>query len=161
MHCGQKILLSDPNPAVINAKVQLQNMAHEERLADKQYEQERYKIESKNKVDKRFLIIGICFFLVVGLFCAFMITKANVETARQEQMLQNTVDEIEIDIENGDFSSAYIKAETLYWDSSWSSEGKKKWNSTRKAVIKQIQEAEKNETGTITYKSNWLSDIFN
>ena len=72
-----------------------------------------------------------------------------------------TVDEIEIDIENGDFSSAYIKAETLYWDSSWSSEGKKKWNSTRKAVIKQIQEAEINETGTITYKSNWLSDIFN
>lgn len=56
-----------------------------------------------------------------------------------------------IDIDNGDFSSAYVKANTLYWDDSWTSEGEDKWDATRKEVIKQIEEAEKKATGTTSY----------
>ena len=62
--------------------------------------------------------------------------------------MQSIVDQIMIDIENEDFAEAYVKANSLYWDDSWTSEGEEKWDAIRKEVIKQIEEAEKKATGT-------------
>ena len=60
----------------------------------------------------------------------------------QDRKLEKIVDEIMIDIENEKFSDAYVKAESLYWNDEWSDSGKKKWNATRKEIIKQIKKAE-------------------
>ena len=72
------------------------------------------------------------------------------------------VEQIMIDIENEEFAQAYIKATSLYWDDSWSSNEKKKWDATRKAIIKQINEAEI-QAGlepSYTEESNWFLDLF-
>ena len=58
-----------------------------------------------------------------------------------------------IDIENEDFAAAYVKANSLYWDDSWTSEGEDKWDATRKEIIKQIEEAEKAATGSSSHES--------
>ena len=75
-----------------------------------------------------------------------VITVGNASVDRQEQELQATVDQIIVDIENEDFADAYIKANSLYWDDSWTSEGKEKWDATRTEIIKQIEKAEKEAT---------------
>lgn len=164
MHCGHKIIMAHMDKEAIKARVKIKSMEHEERLVDKYHQQERYKIRNQNRND--WLIGGISIgLLLLGMFiCGIVTVIGNNGAAKQERKLQSIVDEIMIDIDNGDFTAAYIKANSLYWDSDWTSEGKDKWNATRKAIIKQIQEAEKAATGTITYEDteeNWFTNLFN
>lgn len=164
MHCGHRIIMENMNKEAIRARVKLKGMEHDERLVDKYQQHERYKIESENKKDRRFWSILIGGWLFILLIVGVVQVVGNNGAEKQEQKLQSIVDEIMIDIDNGDFAAAYIKANLLYWDSGWTNEGKDKWNATRKAIIKQIQEKEKAETGTITYEDteeNWFIDLFN
>ena len=140
-YCGCKIILDGRSADVINAKVKMKNMDHKERLKDKEYEQERYRIKEKQK-DRRhsdrvligMLVGSMCCILLVGMLSGMMNKKQNAE-------LQRIVDEIIVDIQNEDYDSAYIKANTLHWDTSWSSDGEDKWNETRKAIIAEIEQA--------------------
>ena len=118
-------------------------MEHRERLVDKKYAHERYKNESEKKTFSGVLlgcltVVVVCLALLFGLG---MMEES--EIAKQEATLQAIVDEIMIDIGNNDLDEAYIKANSLYWDSSWSSEGKKKWDATRKAILKAIEKERK------------------
>lgn len=89
------------------------------------------------------------------MHCALLSSAVgNAGAKKQEQELQAIVDQIMIDIENEDFAAAYVKANSLYWDDSWTSEGEDKWDATRKEIIKQIEEAEKKSTGSITNSSD-------
>lgn len=69
-------------------------------------------------------------------------------------MLEELVNEIMIDIENGDYEEANIKANKLHYTSNWSSEIEDKWDETREALLKQIKKAEKEEDGGIF---NWFN----
>lgn len=46
-YCGYKIVLAGMSDASYNAKVQTKAMEHQERMQDKKYEQEHYKLEKK------------------------------------------------------------------------------------------------------------------
>ena len=142
-YCGYKIRLEGQSKYAYEAKVRVKNMEHKERLQDKHDAQERYKLEYEKKSEKRAAIITFsCFgavFILIGLLYLF----GNAGVAKQERELQAIVDQIMVDIENEDFAEAYVKANSLYWDDSWTSEGKDKWNATRKEILKQIKEAEK------------------
>ena len=59
-----------------------------------------------------------------------------------------------------DFAEAYVKANSLYWDDSWTSKGEEKWDATRKEIIKQIEEAEKKATGTTSNSTEDASSGF-
>ena len=48
-----------------------------------------------------------------------------------------------IDIKNEDYEDAYVKANSLHYTSGWSDDIEKKWDDTRKAIIEQIEKAEK------------------
>ena len=142
-YCGYKIMLENQSDVSINAKVKMKSMEHKERLKDKQYDQERYKMKFKQKYE-RYNMIFYCGILgAIILMCFIMGIFGGVTAKKQEEKLQAIVDEIIIDIENEDFDTAYIKANSLYWDASWTSEGEDKWDATRKAVIKKIKEAKK------------------
>lgn len=142
-YCGYKIMLENQNDALINAKVKMKNMEHKERIKDKQYDQERYKMEFKQNGERYNLVF--CFAMLGAIILLFFIMGilGEVGSKKQEEELQAIVDEIMIDIENDDFDTAYIKVNSLYWNDSWTSEGEDKWDATRKAVIEQIKEAEK------------------
>jgi DNA-directed RNA polymerase subunit RPC12/RpoP len=146
-YCGYKIILEDISEASINAKVQLKKMEHQERMRDKQYEQERYKFDKKEKHKKnetnRKLKTGVIAILAGILVLALFSGASYVKSIKEEQQLQAKVDEIMIDIDNGDYDKAYIKANSLHYTADWSSEIEDKWDNTRKALLEKIEKAEK------------------
>lgn len=153
-YCGYKIMLQGQSKAAYEAKVRVKHMEHRERLQEKRDAQERYRMEFKQKDERKTLAIVFGIFGVIIAFCLIMSAVGNAGAKKQEQELQATVDEILIDIENEDFVAAYVKANSLYWDDSWTSEGEDKWDAIRKEIIKQIEEAEKAATGSSTHNAN-------
>ena len=153
-YCGYKILLQGQSKAAYDAKVRVKHMEHKERLQEKRDAQERYRMEFKQKDERRTLAIVFGIFGAIIAMCLIISAVGNAGAKKQEQELQAIVDQIMIDIENEDFAAAYVKANSLYWDDSWTSEGEDKWDATRKEIIKQIEEAEKKATGSITNSSN-------
>ena len=150
-YCGYKILLQGQSKAAYDAKVRVKHMEHKERLQEKRDAQERYRMEFKQKDERRTMAI---LFGILGAMIAMSLIIPAVGAKKQERELQAIVDQIMIDIENEDFAAAYVKANSLYWDGSWTSEGEDKWNATREEIIKQIEEAEKNATGSTTNSSD-------
>ena len=153
-YCGYKILLQGQSKAAYDAKVRVKHMEHKERLQDKRDAQERYRMEFKQKDERRTLAIVFGILGAIIAMCLIISAVGNAGAKKQDQELQAIVDQIMIDIENEDFAAAYVKANSLYWDDSWTSEGEDKWDATRKEIIKQIEEAEKKATGSITNSSN-------
>ena len=153
-YCGYKILLQGQSKAAYDAKVRVKHMEHKERLQDKRDAQERYRMEFKRKDERRTLAIVFGIFGAIIAMCLIISAVGNAGAKKQERELQAIVDQIMIDIENEDFAAAYVKANSLYWDDSWTSEGEDKWDATRKEIIKQIEEAEKKATGSTTNPSN-------
>ena len=153
-YCGYKILLQGQSKAAYDAKVRLKHMEHKERLHEKRDAQERYRMEFKQKDERRTLAIVFGIFGAIIAMCLIISAVGNAGAKKQERELQAIVDQIMIDIENEDFAAAYVKANSLYWDDSWTSEGEDKWDATRKEIIKQIEEAEKNATGSTTNSSD-------
>ena len=49
------------------------------------------------------------------------------ESIKEEEHLQEIVEEVMVDIENDDFDEAYIKANTIHYTSGWSSDIEEKW----------------------------------
>ena len=153
-YCGYKILLQGQSKAAYDAKVRVKHMEHKERLQEKRDAQERYRMEFKQKDERRTLAIVFGIFGAIIAMCLINSAVGNAGAKKQERELQAIVDQIMIDIENEDFAAAYVKANSLYWDDSWTSEGEDKWDATRKEIIKQIEEAEKNATGSTTNSSD-------
>ena len=153
-YCGYKILLQGQSKAAYDAKVRVKHMEHKERLQEKRDVQERYRMEFKQKNERRTLAIVFGILGAIIALCLIISAVGNAGAKKQEQELQAIVDQIMIDIENEDFAAAYVKANSLYWDDSWTSEGEDKWDATRKEIIKQIEEAEKKATGSTTNSSD-------
>ena len=153
-YCGYKIILEEISEASINAKVQVKKMEHQERMRDKQYEQERYKFDKKeqhknNETNRKSLssviVILVCVLVFVWVFGS--LNAVEKKSIKEEQQLQAMVDEIMIDIDNGDYDEAYIKANSLHYTSDWSSEIEDKWDNTRKALLEKIEQEEKENSG--------------
>ena len=153
-YCGYKILLQGQSKAAYDAKVRVKHMEHKERLQDKRDAQERYRMEFKQKNERRTLAIVFGILGAIIAMCLIISAVGNAGAKKQDRELQAIVDQIMLDIENEDFAAAYVKANSLYWDDSWTSEGEDKWDATRKEIIKQIEEAEKKATGSTTNSSN-------
>ena len=143
IHCGHKIFLDGLSEASINAKVRIKEMKHKEVIKDKEISHEQYKIEQEEKENKRNMIPAIVFFGVVIVGFIIMCCLAYSNHKAQEVQLQSIVVEIEKDIKNEDYDSAIIKANSLYYTADWSSDVEKKWDETRKAIIKRIEKAQK------------------
>lgn len=152
-YCGYKIILQGQSKAAYDAKVRVKHMEHKERLQERRDAQERYRMEFKQKDERRTLAIVFGIFGALIALWLIILAVGNAGAKKQEQELQAIVDQIMIDIKNEDFAAAYVKANSLYWDDSWTFEGKDKWDATRKEIIKQIEEAEKKATGSTTNSS--------
>jgi DNA-directed RNA polymerase subunit RPC12/RpoP len=136
-YCGCKIIFDDEKQeTTIN-----RNTTYTERYIDEAevIRAETEANESKNG-NKIALLIIVTIAVVLGGIVGYAKHASNVE----ERELQQIVDEVLIDIENEDFEEAYVKANSLYYTSDWSRDIERKWNNTRKALIEQIEKAEKN-----------------
>ncbi len=156
-YCGNKIYLDDGTRRVEITKninyhktytdeAKIRDIEFKERMFDKQIRADEEK--SKRKEKSKFLnntipVLAILLALAVMWFYfdkSFDAEKQ--ESDLQEAVLQETVEEIMNDIESGDFVSARVKAETLYYTENWSDDIEEKWDATRQELIKQIDAAE-------------------
>ena len=142
-YCGECIVVSELSKAELNAKVRMKEFKHKETMKDKKYAHKRFKMEfkEKNEMKSFLLIMGTIVVLMLLLQIASCFGEASVK--KQEEELQAIVDEIQIDIDNKNFEEAYIKANLLYWDDDYTSDGEEKWDKIRKELLKQIKQAEK------------------
>lgn len=166
-YCGYKIIIDGQSDAAYRAKVRIKGMEHDEQMADKKYKHERYKIDQKNKHEHSKIKVGIIIAVacVVGYLVLFGGYFGSLErnSIKQEEELQQLVDDIMIDIDNEDFGTAYIKAQSIKYTADWSSDIEDKWDNTRKEVINQIIEAEKEVTGKSSHKpekDGWFDGWF-
>ena len=158
-YCGHKIMLADQSDAAYESKTKIKSMEHAERMAAQKYAHERYEKENKAKKDKRdlllpFLLFGLAMLLFFG--CSFM---ERHESNKEEKKLQALVEEIQVDIDNEDFNTAYIKAQSIKCTDAYSDEIEEKWDNIRKELINQIIEAETAATGSSKHepeKDGWF-----
>lgn len=163
-YCGYKIILTDQSNAVYRAKTRIKGMEHDERMADKKYGHEKYKIEQKAKQEHFEAKKGILITLACIIGCLVLFIGWFGSSRQQENELQQLVEEIQEDIENENFDTAYVKAQSIRYTGEWSSKIEEKWDSVRKEVIDQIIQAEKDVTGSSSHKpekDGWLDGLFN
>lgn len=97
--------------------------------------------EIKSGKRKTPMIIGglVIVYIIIMAFCFGMIGG----TTKREKELKKTVQEIQVDIQNGDYDDALIKANTLYYDRGSSRTKADDWDKQREALIELIQEKKK------------------
>ena len=145
-YCGCKIIIDDEkSETTINKNINInKNITHTERYVN---EAEVLEIKTRDKNWKRNVILSIAIPLAAILFFVGIFGVAKHNSNVEEERLQTIVDEVMVDIKNGDFDEAYIKAESIRYTSDWSSDIEKKWDETRETLIKKIEKAEKEAKG--------------
>ena len=76
-YCGYKILLQGQSKAAYDAKVRVKHMEHKERLREKRDAQERYRMEFKQKDERRTLAIVFGIFGAIIAMCLIISAVGN------------------------------------------------------------------------------------
>lgn len=151
-YCGEKIFLEGQSDSAYEAKVRVKHIEYREKLQDKRNEQERYKIEIEQKEKSKTFKSKLIITGIIAVAIIFIMLYSDSQNRRYEKELNATIEQIMNDIEAERFGSAYIKAQSLYFEGA-STESKEKWNEIRSVIIKQIEEAEIEATGKSTNPS--------
>lgn len=134
--CGGQIFMNGLSDAAYESRTKIKGMKHEH---------EKYNDREKLKSLLQYLGITVAVIIIISVY--FGITSS-----KNEKEYNRIVTEVQQDISNGDFDSAYVTAQELVYPNSSEKEKKKKWDNTRRELINQIIEAEKAATGSSTHK---------
>lgn len=143
--CGGQIFMDGLSDAAYESRTKIKGMKHKEVMLDKKYEHEKYNDRKKLKSLLQYLGISVAVIIIISVY--FGITSS-----KNEKEYNRIVTEVQQDISNGNFDSAYVTAQELVYHNSSEKEKKKKWDNTRRELINQIIEAEKAATGSSTHK---------
>ncbi len=83
-------------------------------------------------------IFWLCVLIFFILFAALFIYLSN-KSKTQEKNLQDIVNEIQNNINSGNYEVALIKAKSIRYTARWSNEIKEKWDDTRETIIQIIE----------------------
>ena len=136
-YCGAKLFFDDVTKT-INYNYKTEDVA-KIREIEVNRELELNKRQEEKKGNKNFLIGMILFIAIFIIGFASLFGGIKNESDKQEKELQSLVNEIYIDINNGNYDSALIKANSLHYTADWSHEIEEKWNDTRESLIKIIE----------------------
>ena len=145
-YCGGKIILSGLSKAAYRAKVRVMEMDHEEKLREKEIDQERYKMDyaSKEKASdwkRSVIVVGIVLILSVFMIAPSAISSTSREKEHNDKIeyLQEVESQVEQAFINGEYELALFKANQLYCDDNWSNEETAAWDAKRKSYIEMIE----------------------
>lgn len=96
----------------------------------------------KVKIREAIIFLGLFALLFAIPLC--IVVPVRIYESSTEKKLNATVQEIQMDIENGDYDDALIKANTLHFDEDFSSVKARDWDEQREALVDLINE-KKNE----------------
>lgn len=139
-YCGAKLYFDDGTKTVnYNYNYKNEDVAKIREIeVNKELElnKRQEELRSQKKVGIGLVLFFIIF--IIGFGSLFMGIKKGSDS--QEKELQSIVNDIYIDINDGNYESALIKAKSLHYTADWSSEIEEKWDDTREALIKMIEE---------------------
>ncbi len=152
-YCGNKVYLDDGTKRVEITKninyhktytdeAKIRDIESRERMYDKKLAADEAHEKRKHKANRNSWLGLIAYAIVILVIGSVFFTSQKRESDNQEKALQSIVNEIMQDINDGNYSSAHIKVESLYYTAGWSDDIEKKWDATRKELIKQIDAAE-------------------
>lgn len=154
-YCGCRIMLHGRSDEAYKAEAKIKGMAHEETMLDKQIAFEKYKMDAEKEKDrtemrrlKKTLVLAVMSWVVL---IAFIMITSKVDNVKNTKKLNAYVKQAEEEMKSGDYEAAYNTAEYIKWYTD-DSEKNKKWDFTRERLINEIMEAEKADTGTVTYE---------
>ena len=138
-HCGAKLYFDDGNRN-INYNYKTEDIAK-----IKEIEMKKEQEVQRRKDEPKIWIGLLLFFLICFGILGMMAFIGDKRSKSQEEELQSIVNEIYVDIDNGEYEKALIKANSLYYTyGGTESSTTKKWNSTRESLIQLIEEKMKN-----------------
>lgn len=147
-YCGCKILVDD-EVTTINKNINInRNSIYTKRYIN---EAEIIKEKSKAKGDKLVVILIVAMFLFSFGYFAML----KYSSYSEEKKLESIAEEVILDIKEGNYDDAYIKANTLHYTSGWSSDIEKKWDETRESLFEQIEKAKKEKDKSNSF-FNWF-----
>lgn len=154
-YCGCRIMVHGRSDEAYKAEAKIKGMAHEEAMLDKQIAFEKYKMDVEKEKDRtemrRLKKISILAVMSWVMLAVFIVISSKIDTAKNTKKLNSYVKQAEEEMNAGDYEAAYNTAEYIKWYNN-DSEKNKKWNFTRERLINEIMEAEKADTGTVTYE---------
>lgn len=147
-YCGSRIIIEELTAEELNAKIKIKEMQHIEKMKEKEFaennaEWERFQKTAKETNKNLFIIVGALWIVAIVVFI-ILSNSEKFASDKQERELETVVEEVIVDIENGDYSSARIKAESVYYTADWSDEVEEKWDAIRKRLLEEIDKAEGN-----------------
>ena len=140
-YCKTPLYVEENNLARINSKVRMKELEHETARVKMAYDDKADKRRSKRQEQKDAYRFGFMLWFIPIVMCLILLAVTYGGHGLKTKTLEKTVTEIQEDINNENFDEARVKVESLR-DSDFSSDDKKRWNETRKELIKQIDEAE-------------------
>lgn len=100
------------------------------------------KSKSEQSVKSFFQKIGPSLgIILMGVLPIFYFGSLSIQHTNKERKFEALVEEINIDIQNGDYDSALVKANSLHMDDGWSDESEKHWDEQREYLIEIIKNA--------------------
>lgn len=154
-YCGCRIIMHGRSDEAYKAEAKIKGMAHEEAMLDKQIAFEKYKMDVEKEKDRtemrRLKKISILAVMSWVMLAVFIVILSKIDIAKNTKKLNSYVKQAEEEMNAGDYEAAYNTAEYIKWYNN-DSEKNKKWNFTRERLINEIMEAEKADTGTVTYE---------
>ena len=164
-YCGAHLVFDDEIKRIeikYTDEAKIKEIESRERIINSQMKAEIAKQKSNNsakmlKMLKPMLGTLITVALILGPY--LMLTGwSSVEkkaSDRQEKELGILVEEVLEHIENHEFDVARVKAQSIDYTENWSDEIDKKWDNTRKELLKQIDSAEKEWKKENRNKDTW------
>lgn len=153
-YCGTKILMEDDSIKTINLNYHYTKT--DEAKIEKTKSNERIRLRELQSMDAEKKWVGIAYLAIMAILFIYLATYHYIEDRRQTQQLEQLSQEIVVDIQNGNYSEARLKANQIHYTAD-SSEKKKKWDEVRKSILKEISEA---ENGGVESFGDMLNRIF-
>lgn len=139
-YCGSQLMLEGQSASIVNAKVKIKKLEHEERMADKQFAQDRYMAEREDKKEKSSNKIALLL-LLLPIIASFLYFSGSANDHKRTVNNLNTLyEEAESYIIAGDYDNALLTANQIILDDHYSTEEEKAWDEKRKNLIKMIKE---------------------
>lgn len=156
-YCGTKILLDGQDADTLKAKVDVEKVNAKKHLISEINETVRRKhvidaeqAEKERKDSWKTLLPALGLLLICLVFVFSSTGKSEKKSQQQVSVLEQTVVEIQQDIDAGRYDEALIKANGLYYTANYSSDEEKRWNNQRESLIKLIEEKKSEQAdGTI------------
>lgn len=139
-HCGAKLFFDDGTKTInYNYNYKTEDLA-KIREIEVNRELELNKRQEELHSQKKTGIGLILFFAIFIIGFASLFGGIKKGSDKQEKELQSIVNKVYADINAGNYEAALIKAKSLHYTADWSSEIEEKWDDTREALIKIIEE---------------------